>query len=223
MKGNPGCSSLLSLLTENGPFHVNPDGKTLFENVFAWNKQANVLYLEGPVGVGFSYSTDPNATAASSTWQGLVDTSVLALLDFLTAYPEYTNRPLYLGGDYYAGLFVPALGRQLARGIAQGSMPGLNLTGLMVGNGLFSESYRLNSAIALLYHRGLIGKPDWDWLWSNCCSGNVSYAQAALCDFSQNTRGIGYNQDCIGKVNSISELAGAIGSVPGGVYNIFQV
>ncbi|KAH7719698.1 Protein K10C2.1 [Aphelenchoides avenae] len=53
--GGPGCSTLGGLLAENGPFRVNPDGQTLFENVFAWNKVANLLYLESPQGVCFSF------------------------------------------------------------------------------------------------------------------------------------------------------------------------
>lgn len=37
---------------------MNDDGATLYENTFSWNKIANVLYLESPAGVGYSYSDD---------------------------------------------------------------------------------------------------------------------------------------------------------------------
>ncbi|MGH0129439.1 UNVERIFIED_CONTAM: hypothetical protein FKN15_002202 [Acipenser sinensis] len=60
LKEGPGCSSLDGFLFENGPFHVNDDGATLYLNEFSWNKVANVLYLESPAGVGYSYSDDKN-------------------------------------------------------------------------------------------------------------------------------------------------------------------
>ena len=57
LNGGPGCSSLGGLLNELGPFRPSPDGKKLYENVFAWTKAGNVLFLESPRGVGFSYSS----------------------------------------------------------------------------------------------------------------------------------------------------------------------
>ncbi|KAM7269163.1 hypothetical protein ACFE04_024660 [Oxalis oulophora] len=56
----PGCSSLgVGAFSENGPFR--PSGKVLVMNEFSWNKEANMLYLETPIGVGFSYSTDSSS------------------------------------------------------------------------------------------------------------------------------------------------------------------
>ncbi|VVA28549.1 PREDICTED: serine carboxypeptidase [Prunus dulcis] len=43
-------------LLEHGPF--KPSGDILLKNDFSWNKEANMLYLESPAGVGFSYSSN---------------------------------------------------------------------------------------------------------------------------------------------------------------------
>ncbi|XXG86574.1 hypothetical protein AAC387_Pa11g1437 [Persea americana] len=57
LNGGPGCSSLgYGAMEELGPFRVKSDGKTLYSNDYAWNNVANVLFLESPAGVGFSYS-----------------------------------------------------------------------------------------------------------------------------------------------------------------------
>uniref|UniRef100_A0A915E3W1 Carboxypeptidase n=1 Tax=Ditylenchus dipsaci TaxID=166011 RepID=A0A915E3W1_9BILA len=106
--GGPGCSSLGGLLTENGPFHPNSDGKTLFENNFSWNKIANVLYLESPRGAGFSYQDlKINADTGYSDNKTLTD-NYLALTDFFSAYPEYQNRPFYVASESYGGIYVLA-------------------------------------------------------------------------------------------------------------------
>lgn len=56
LNGGPGCSSLIGMVYENGPFVFAKPGSVNFEiNEFAWNKKANLLYIESPGGVGFSH------------------------------------------------------------------------------------------------------------------------------------------------------------------------
>ncbi|KAF2288361.1 hypothetical protein GH714_007051 [Hevea brasiliensis] len=60
LNGGPGCSSLgVGAFSENGPFR--PSGEVLIKNQYSWNTEANMLYLESPIGVGFSYSTDTSS------------------------------------------------------------------------------------------------------------------------------------------------------------------
>ncbi|KAL6522598.1 hypothetical protein OROMI_031556 [Orobanche minor] len=101
----PGCSSIgAGAMTELGPFRVNPDGKTLWYNKYAWNNVANVLFLESPAGVGFSYSnrssdyvTGDNHTARDS---------YTFLLNWLERFPEYKTRDFFITGESYAGIAI---------------------------------------------------------------------------------------------------------------------
>lgn len=46
--GGPGCSGLFGFLTENGPFRPTKDGDSVELNEHAWNKVANMLFIEAP-------------------------------------------------------------------------------------------------------------------------------------------------------------------------------
>lgn len=54
LNGGPGSSSLLGFLQENGPLLVNRTGG-LMANPWAWTLEANMIALESPAGVGYSY------------------------------------------------------------------------------------------------------------------------------------------------------------------------
>jgi cathepsin A (carboxypeptidase C) len=53
--GGPGCSSLLGALYEHGPFLINDAFGSIMNNKYSWNQKANVVYIESPAQVGFSY------------------------------------------------------------------------------------------------------------------------------------------------------------------------
>ncbi|GFQ02240.1 serine carboxypeptidase-like 33 [Phtheirospermum japonicum] len=57
LNGGPGCSSIgFGAALELGPLKVAQNGVALEFNQHAWNKEANLLFVESPVGVGFSYT-----------------------------------------------------------------------------------------------------------------------------------------------------------------------
>ncbi|ROT36136.1 carboxypeptidase S1 [Sodiomyces alkalinus F11] len=62
MNGGPGSSSMPGLLYENGPCYVNPDSNSTRLSKWSWNNKVNMLYIDQPVQVGFSYDTLRNVT-----------------------------------------------------------------------------------------------------------------------------------------------------------------
>ena len=72
LNGGPGCSSLGGMFTELGPFVIDQN-YNISLNPFSWNKVANILFLEQPAGVGFSYPNTPadDQTTANGTADAL--------------------------------------------------------------------------------------------------------------------------------------------------------
>ncbi|KAI1165808.1 carboxypeptidase S1 [Nemania serpens] len=62
LNGGPGSSSLLGLFAENGPCYINSDSNSTRLSEWSWNNEVNMLYIEQPVQVGFSYDTLHNYT-----------------------------------------------------------------------------------------------------------------------------------------------------------------
>jgi cathepsin A (carboxypeptidase C) len=62
LNGGPGCSSTTGLLFELGPCQVAKADKNskvnVTDNQYSWTDKANVIFLDQPVGVGYSYSDD---------------------------------------------------------------------------------------------------------------------------------------------------------------------
>ncbi|KAM4622784.1 lysosomal protective protein-like isoform 2-T2 [Discoglossus pictus] len=161
MNGGPGCSSLDGLLTEHGPFLIQPDGSTLEYNPYSWNKIANVLYLEAPAGVGFSYSNDKNYQTNDTE---VAHNNYLALKKFFSLFPEFSSNDFYITGESYGGVYVPTLAVEVSED------PSINLKGIAVGNGLSSYETNDNSLIYFAYYHGILGSQLWTELQTLCCA-----------------------------------------------------
>ncbi|KAN0087104.1 Alpha/Beta hydrolase fold [Elaphomyces granulatus] len=73
MNGGPGSSSMIGLFQENGPCLVNPDSNSTYLNPHSWNNYVNMLYIDQPSQVGFSYDGLHNGT-----YDQLTQTTTLA-------------------------------------------------------------------------------------------------------------------------------------------------
>ncbi|WKX94761.1 hypothetical protein Q1695_011769 [Nippostrongylus brasiliensis] len=177
LNGGPGSSSVWGMLTENGPFRPNRDGKTLYENIYSWNRFANVLYLEAPHNVGYSYSTVPDDNAYND--DQTADENYNALKDFFSVFTEYTDRPFFVTGESYGGVYIPTLSRRLLQGIFTEDLK-INFTGIAIGNGELTTKHQVNSVIFQLYTYGLLGRSEYDALTSKCCP---SVIDTTTCDF----------------------------------------
>ncbi|KAK6151546.1 hypothetical protein DH2020_014181 [Rehmannia glutinosa] len=110
---NGGCSSIAyGLAEEIGPFHVEKDGKNLYLNPYSWNKAANILFLDSPVGVGFSYSNTSSDLLSNGDKRTAAD-NLEFLLKWFERFPQYKGRDFYITGESYAGHYVPQLSQAI--------------------------------------------------------------------------------------------------------------
>ncbi|KAF8602091.1 peptidase S10 serine carboxypeptidase [Ceratobasidium sp. AG-I] len=146
LNGGPGCSSTQGLFYEVGPCTIGEEGRATTRNEYSWNTNANMLFIDQPAGVGFSYNDGPmigrSTVAAEDMW------TFLQL--FYNRFGQYSGE-LHIAGESYGGTYVPHIASEIwkknkAPLAGSGSLY-INLTSIIMGNGLtdpyiqFSATY----------------------------------------------------------------------------------
>ncbi|XP_016563080.1 serine carboxypeptidase-like 45 isoform X2 [Capsicum annuum] len=164
LNGGPGCSSLgVGAFSENGPFR--PRGQVLVKNEHSWNQEANMLYLESPIGVGFSYSANTSSYEAVNDEITARD-NVVFLLRWFHKFPQYSKSNLFLTGESYAGHYVPQLAKLM---VAYNKKQQLfNLKGVALGNPVLEFATDFNSRAEYFWSHGLISDPTYRMFSSTC-------------------------------------------------------
>jgi carboxypeptidase C (cathepsin A) len=112
LNGGPGCSSLIAVLRENGPCSINAEGDAVV-NPLSWTNVANMLWVDQPVGVGFSYQDDDPTGSDGDTkkWdeEEVARDMLLFLQQWMRDNPKYRALNFYLMGESYAGHYIPNL------------------------------------------------------------------------------------------------------------------
>ncbi|XP_059139096.1 probable serine carboxypeptidase CPVL [Physella acuta] len=143
LNGGPGNPSTLGLFYENGPIRLTSDWYE--RSNISWTQTMSMLYIDNPVGVGFSYS-DSGSAGYRIDQDGYSKDLYEFIEQFYILFPEYQKRELYIGGKSYAGKYVPAFAHYLHLEIEAGRS-NLPLTGIYLG-GPFFDPYEQSLAIS---------------------------------------------------------------------------
>jgi len=143
--GGPGCSSLIGFTQENGPYIVTDSpGAKFTQNPHSWNKEATVVYLEFPGGVGFSLCENATTGVCGTSDNQTAEDNLVGIVNFFEMkFPELKANDLYISGESYAGIYIPYLMHALDQYIESAPAGTFrpNLKGMMIGNGLTSYKW----------------------------------------------------------------------------------
>ena len=136
LNGGPGCASDGGMLFELGPSWINASVLPDF-NPYSWNSNASVIFLDQPVGVGYSYAGKEDV---DNTNDSAKDVYIFLEL-FFKKFPQFMKNKFHVSGESYAGHYVPRIAAEIIRHPERS----FELTSILVGNGdvdmLYQKKY----------------------------------------------------------------------------------
>ncbi|XP_051132539.1 serine carboxypeptidase-like 18 [Andrographis paniculata] len=171
LTGGPGCSGFSGLVYEIGPFTFDQttfDGSfpSLITNPYSWTKVASIIFIDSPVGTGFSYATTAQAYPSNDTIA--TQHNYMFLTKWLDSHPSFRKNRLYITGDSYGGKIVPMVALAVARGNEAGTIPQILLQGYIVGNSRTDRIQDDNKKIPCAHRMGLISDEYFELAKTSC-------------------------------------------------------
>ncbi|KAJ9549046.1 hypothetical protein OSB04_021589 [Centaurea solstitialis] len=160
LQGGPGCSSMTGNFYELGPWRVAPSLNQTLQlrpNPGSWNRIFGLLFLDNPIGTGFSIASTPEEIPTDQ--EGVARHLFVAITKFIGLDPLFKSRPIYITGESYAGKYVPSIGYYiLKRNLVLPVSKRVNLHGLAIGNGLTDPETQVGTYALHSYYLGLINE-----------------------------------------------------------------
>lgn len=139
LNGGPGCSSLTGLLGGNGPISFDGNWTKLIRNPYSWTQLGHVLYVDQPVGTGFSTASDPYPSQSNDK---VTTDFVRWLHTFMAHFPHLQSKQIHFMGESYAGIYVPYFTNALLEG--NYSLP-VNIRSMSLGDGSWGNAAAMSS------------------------------------------------------------------------------
>nr|KYP60911.1 Serine carboxypeptidase-like 50 [Cajanus cajan] len=238
LQGGPGCSSMLGNLYELGPWRVT-ESLTLQPNPGAWNRIFGLLFLDSPIGSGFSVAATPEEIPKDQN--AVAEHLFVAITRFVQLDPAFKHRPIYITGESYAGKYVPAIGYHILNKNANlGVSERVNLAGVAIGDGLTDPETQVATHALNAYYVGLINERQKNVLekaqleavrltqlgnWSEATDARSKVLtmledMTGLATLYDYTRKVPYREDLVEKFLNIAEVKKALGVNESFVYEV---
>jgi carboxypeptidase C (cathepsin A) len=154
LTGGPGCSSELAVFVENGPYMLNDKGE-VEERKYAWDVEANMVFVDSPLNVGFSYTKDSGDQVHDEP--GVAADLLDFMQEFQKARPHLADREFFVTGESYGGHYVPAFAAHIYHtNKFKDPSKVINLKGIAIGNGLTDPGTQYGSYAPYAEAKGLI-------------------------------------------------------------------
>jgi len=163
--GGPGCSGLLGFMTEQGPFRANAD-MTLKFNENAWNTISNMVFIESPAGVGFSYTEDEDDLHTGDDQTALDNYNLIQA--FLTRFPDLRANDLYISSESFGGHYMPTLARHIVDANQVSTNVQLNFKGFAVGNPYTNWYSGMPAGVDTYWGHQLVSRPMYQEYADSC-------------------------------------------------------
>jgi len=154
LQGGPGASSLFGMFTEIGPFGIAPGG-VIEPRAVNWNQHYHLLFLDNPVGTGFSFTETEEGFVSRHEQAG--EDLQEAMSQFFQLFPQFRGNDFYVTGESYAGKWVPSCAYAIHE--KNKDLPHeqrINLKGIAIGDGAMNPAEQFKGFGDLLWFTGMV-------------------------------------------------------------------
>lgn len=178
LTGGPGCSGLIAAFTEHGPFQPSfaANGTGLEVNQYSWANAMSMIYIESPVGVGFS--NVPGQSTYSTGDKQTADDTYAFLQAFYKEFPQFKANDFFVTGESYGGHYVPEIVNRVLDGNNDANKTGdftIPLKGWMVGNPWTDPEGEAWGVVQNWWDRAIIGRNDWNKIQASCDYKDITF------------------------------------------------
>lgn len=133
--GGPGCSSLSGVMVEEGPLKIDSVTHEAKQNPYSWTNLTNMLWIDQPVGTGFSRGEAKNMSMVevAEEFNGF-------LVSLYSSFPKLHGKNLWLAGESFAGKFIPYIADHIYKHKEENEKVGINLQGIGMNDAFFMDN-----------------------------------------------------------------------------------